>query len=472
MDFPSTSDQADNSGTDQPWLVRKDWASGDLCYSGWRDLSNFVLLGFGVCVLLISLGFALSLPRMVRESGYSGAIPFLITALVGSALTTRGVRLTVRLLRYGCSRFHLASVPVPLGGPLRGELRMSTPIPAGERLRLKIECRSFTTQEMRRTDGTIDWDVHSLAVWEDEETVTSDGSGIVPVSFVVPADTRATRFRPAKWRTKNQPAADIWWIEWWLIAEDPTGSTARYHAEFELPVFRVAETTLQVAETESIRTARKQELESYRPGPDFKIRITPGQDGGTEFFFPPVRRGANATGQTVVFLSTVAVLAAVCATAPLWIVAIWGTIDILFFGWILRLWFAPEQVVIGNGNITVTAGLFAKKRSMPTAEVTSIHAAKQGYTLYNNIRIVGSGWHVLQVGDGIRENRDAEWLALQMSIAAGVKPASSIPMNSNLEQEQIMGALVNEMLMKTGARPFAAPTDGGLVRPVHQDRIQ
>ena len=59
-----------------------------------------------------------------------------------------------------------------------------------------------------------------------------------------------------------------------------------------------------------------------------------------------------------------------------------------------------------------------------------------------------------------------------MSIAAGVKPASSIPMNSNLEQEQIMGALVNEMLTKTGARPFAAPTDGGLVRPVNQDRIQ
>jgi hypothetical protein len=31
------------------------------------------------------------------------------------------------------------------------------------------------------------------------------------------------------------------------------------------------------------------------------------------------------------------------------------------------------------------------------------------------------------VGDGIREKRDAEWLAMQMSRAAGIKDLASIP---------------------------------------------
>jgi hypothetical protein len=453
MDLTHTESGPGNPEVEQPWLARRECASGDLRYSVARNSSAFVLLGFGGVLLLISFALAWNLPRLLHENGYPGLIPVLITACVGIALTTRGVRLTISWVKYGASRFHLESVPVPLGGPLRGELRMATPIPAGQPVRLKLQCCSYTTMEWTKSDGSTDQSTNQNIVWEDEETLPSDGSGIVQVSFVIPADAPATRFQQRLRKAKSQSSASIWWVEWRLKAGDPTGRTEGYQAEFELPVFRVAETAQQAAEAESIRAVRKVEIEAYQPGPDFRVRVTPTKEGGSEFFFPPVRGGANAVGQTIVFLMFSAPLVALAGQLPLWFVAVWGTIDLLFLGWILRLWFAPEEVVIEKENITVTSGLFAKKRRMATSEVTAIHATKGGYTLNHNIRIVGHGWHVMQVFDGIREAREAEWLARQMSIAAGVKPADPIPLNANLEQVRILQAFVSDYRAGTLLRP-------------------
>jgi hypothetical protein len=116
----------------------------------------------------------------------------------------------------------------------------------------------------------------------------------------------------------------------------------------------------------------------------------------------------------------------------------------MFFFWILRLWFAPEKVVIANGTISDTCGIFATTRTMPIADVVAIHAIPGQYTRKNAIRIKGSGWHYLSVGDGIREKRDAEWLALQMSHAAGVKAAPSVPDYGGAEQMEIMAAFVKD----------------------------
>jgi hypothetical protein len=171
--------------------------------------------------------------------------------------------------------------------------------------------------------------------------------------------------------------------------------------------------------------------------------------------------------QTIVFLMFSAPLVALAGQLRLWFVAVWGTIDLLFLGWILRLWFAPEQVVIEKANITVTSGLFAKKRRMAISEVTATHAAKGGYTLNHNIRIVGHGWHVMQVGDGIEEARDAEWLARQMSIAAGVKPTDAIPLNANLEQVRILKAFVSDYRAGT-----LRPKDAEPGRPENDEKPQ
>src|SRR5260370_39275372 len=104
--------------------------------------------------------------------------------------------------------------------------------------------------------------------------------------------------------------------------------------------------------------------------------------------------------------------------------------------WILRLWSAPERGVFANGAVSYTSGILAKTRTMPIAEISSIHVTKGGYTTNNAIRITGRGFNIFNVGDGIRVKRNAEWLARQMSIDAGVKPVDS-DMGSSLEQAGI-----------------------------------
>jgi hypothetical protein len=393
------------------------------------------MLFFGLAMLAVSFAFAYVLFHEVvygayRAGDYGMLLPIVIAGFVGIGLTVKATLDITQGLKWRGSHFHFATVPVPIGGPLRGELRTSRPIAVGHKVWFKIECVSVTEQAMRASDGTTDYTTSRSTIWEDEETVISDGSGTIPIAFAIPPDARQTR-APGKSRDDN------WSIEWQLTAQEVGGGREGYSGEFDLPVFSIPVTAEQKANVESIHAGRTKELEEYQPGSDFGVRITRTADGGTEFFFPPVRGGAKAIPQTVVFLGTVGLLAAICIrdqpSIPL--VAIWGFVDLGFFMWILRLWFAPERVVFANGAVSYTSGILAKTRTMPIADISSIHVTKGGYTTNNAIRITGRGLNIFNVGDGIRVKRNAEWLARQMSIAAGVKPVDSI-MDSSLEQAE------------------------------------
>ena len=453
----ATTADAFAAGNDPPWLARKDWASGELCYkAGAAGTLNGLVIGlFGVALLFVAFGFAADVPRSIQAHGYFALIPLLITGPLGLALTLKAGGVMIGGLKTGKVLFHLEAVPVPLGGPLRGELKMSKPIRAGQPVRLKLQCVSQTYTfggPYSESDSSS-----SNVVWEDEDTVASDGTGTIQVSFVTPADVPSSRVKPKKWPPR-QPYASIWWVVWELSVDDPSGKTACRHAEFEVPVFEVAETARQRAEAASIRAARTLKLESYRPGPDFKVRITPLADGGTEFFFPPVGGAANATFQTVVVLIMAAILVGVSdpliirvsggisGFGDLLVLAmylVWAILTLLLSLWVLRLWFAPERVVIANGMLSDTAGLFARTRSMPVAQIAAIHVTPGAYTRHNAISVRGPRWRVLSVGDGIREKRDAEWLAMRMSHAAGIKSSASIPANTSGEEIQMVQAFLD-----------------------------
>jgi hypothetical protein len=191
-------------------------------------------------------------------------------------------------------------------------------------------------------------------------------------------------------------------------------------------------------------------LDSYHPSPSLKARITLTADGGTEFYFPPMRDAAQASGQTVVFFISLAIWV-LYGTAQqqsmFW--AAWGLIELLFFLWILRLWFAPERVVIGNGVVSDTYGIFRKTRTIPTAQVAAIQAVPGAYTRHFAILIKDAGFRLFMVGDGIRNWHDAEWLALQMSRTANVKASEAhssgaAPAAELLEQVQAINALAKD----------------------------
>jgi hypothetical protein len=430
---PEFIDASDPRG---PWRARREWASGDIYFNAATHFSVYVMLFFGLAVLAVSLAFTYGLFHELvystyRAGDWGALLPIVICGFFGILTTMVATRAVIQGLKWRGSHFHLANVPVPIGGPLRGELRTSRPIAAGHKVWFKIECVSVTEQTMRASDGTTDTTFNRNTIWEDEETVTSDGSGTVRIALAIPSDARQTRARS---KSRNND----WSIEWQLTAQEVGEGTEGYNGEFDLPVFSIPVTAEQKADVESIRAGRTKELDEYQPGPDFGVRITRTTDGGTEFFFPPVRGGAKAIPQTVVFLATVGLLALVCVrgqpSIPL--VAVWGIVDLGVAMWILRLWFAPERVVFANGAVSYTYGILGKTRTMPIAEISSIHVVKGNYTRNNAIRIRGRGLNMFDVGDGIRAKRNAEWLARQMSSAAGVKPVDSI-MDSSLEQAEL-----------------------------------
>jgi hypothetical protein len=120
-------------------------------------------------------------------------------------------------------------------------------------------------------------------------------------------------------------------------------------------------------------------------------------------------------------------------------------LNFLLLVWVVRLWTAPERIVIGSDTVRVTSGLFGITRTLPLSEVTAIHAARITSPFLVSVRIRGKAWHTIGVGQGIRESREAEWLALQRSRTAGIAPADPAPINEAAEQMKVIAALAKEL---------------------------
>ena len=421
-----------------PWLSRKDWSRGVMRDTVGLHADVYVLAIFGPILLAASV-------EIYRERLHLGPpgggvwLPVATLGLLGAALTFRAIQLLWRWLAYGGSRLTLASVPIPLGGALRAELVMSRRIPAGRPIRATLKCMSATTkwdisldQPFRRNDRKH---IEHHVVWQDEDLLVSDGTGRFRIALAVPGDQPATTLPDG-----------FAWRYWVLDLADLSGEWQAYRAEFELPVFAVPLGPEAAAEVAAIVEARRLKLEAYQPAPGSRIRIGPAPGGGTEFSLPPVGVAGGAIVQTVVLLISIALMTLAWRNGfPLVIVVVWGVLNFLLFVWVVRLWSAPERIVIGNGMIRSTSGLFSITQSMPLDQVTQIHAVRITSPWIVTVRVMGKGWRMIGCGQGIREAREAEWLALQMSRAAGIEPAGPTPVNEWAEQLQVLGALAQDM---------------------------
>jgi hypothetical protein len=154
---------------------------------------------------------------------------------------------------------------------------------------------------------------------------------------------------------------------------------------------------------------------------------------------------------------------------PLLIVAPWGVLNFLLLVWVVRLWTAPERIVIGNGTVRVTSGLFGITRTLPISEVTAIHAVRITSPFLVSVRIRGKAWHTIGVGQGIRESREAEWLALQMRRTVGIAPAGPAPVNEAAEQMEVIAALAKELDSAEG-RTRLGKFQAVIARAAREDR--
>jgi hypothetical protein len=420
-----------------PWLARQDWARGIV-----RDrpgLSvNLWVPGIMGCIFLgISVAFAWDLPRQMPAGGWPALLPLLILGSLGIGLTVHTARRLTRWIKYGGSRLQLETVPIPVGGVCRGTLTLSRRVPAGQEVKIRLQCDLATVHEMHSISSSADertsLETNHQLVWQDEETVVSDGSGTLAVALAIPKDVPGT----------TEPNQKLWY-SWILKAEVPGGATA-YCAEFDVPVYNIGATQAQAQAARSIEQVRQHEQAAYQPGPAFRARVSPAADGGLEVIFPPMGLAAHALAWSVIFLVSMTLFVVAVSTLPILVSVIWTLVNLFIFTWLIKIWCLTERIVIGSGAVAFTSGLFRITQTMPFADLKAIHAITGPITRQSAVRIRSTGWKHFDVGDGIRDQRDAEWLAAEMSRAAGIQPAPAVHGNEMAEQMEIMQAFVKDV---------------------------
>jgi hypothetical protein len=420
-----------------PWLARKDWAQGIVYDRPGLSLDLWVPGIMGCIFLGISVAFAWDLPRQMRASGWTALLPLLILGSLGIGLTLHTTRRLARWIKYGGSQLHLETVPIPVGGVCRGTLTLSRPIHAGQEVKIGLQCDLATVHEMHSVNPSADehtsQDVNHQLIWQDEETIVSDGSGTLPVAIAIPKDLPGT----------TEPNQKFWY-SWKLRAEVP-GSATSYAAEFDVPVYNIGPTQAQAQDARSIEQVRQHEQAAYQPGPSFRVRVSPAADGSLEIIFPPMGLAAHALAWTVIFLVSMTLFVVAVSRLPVLASVIWTVVNLFIFTWLIKIWWLTERIVVGNGVVSFTSGLFRVTQNMPFVDVKAIHVITGPITRQSAIRIRSNGWKHFDVGDGIRDQRDAEWLAAEMSRAAGIQPAPAGRGNEMAEQMEIMQAFVKDV---------------------------
>lgn len=396
----AVAEAARTRNPESPWLWREDWAAGRI-QDGNRGamIGAWVFAGFWNLVSLPSA--VVGVRQALREQTW-GLLIVLIFPAVGLGLLVWAVRATLRYRRFGVSRLELSTVPAPVGRELRGTVVAPGVLEAREGLRVTLTCVRRVTTGAGKSRSTSE-----RVLWQEEQrlsgarTRTAEGMRTsVPVAFRLPADAHPSD-------GSNPRDRVIWRL---AVAAEVPG--VDYASSFEVPVFRTAESETGSAPDPSAPTA----LEPYVQPATSRVRVTRNRRG-TEIDFPAGRNPLEAAGLTAF---TAIWLAAVWATvhfgAPLLLQAVFAGFGLLLAWAALGTWLWASRVVVGDGGVIVSRGVLAPMREQrldagEIAEVTTRIGMQSGGTPFYDLVLVRKDGDEVPAGRGIRDKREAEWLA-------------------------------------------------------------
>jgi hypothetical protein len=392
---------------DQPWLWRKDWAAGRIPAS--IGNSALVLCGCAVLCFAASAPGVYAIPQELAKHN-NLILLVLLFPLAGLALLGQAVRAAARWRVVRGSAFEMDSMPGQVGGTLAGKITLPAELRPTGNFTLGLRCVNRVTSN-GGSNSSSTWE-HVL--WNDEQTASSDGAN-VPVAFDIAPDTPASDYS----NSNNE-------IIWRLCARAPTAA-GKFDAQFEVPVFKVSQTAEQQRQAEAVLAAEHQQVESYMHPEASRItmRQTPG--GATEVYFPPLR-SPGATLATVAFTAIWSSIFWLIHTlhVPLIFIVGWGFFDVILVLILLSL-LATVRVRIGDGAVTIQKalmGLVYSRRRIAASDVSGV-AAVAGMTVdntvYSQLRLSYGGHRKYDFADGIRDKREADWLADQISQRLGLK---------------------------------------------------
>jgi len=223
---------------DQPWMVREDWAQGRVRSSTTRHsgfLWLFAIGWNGVVGLFIMLA--------VTVGDGQSRIPMLILmsvfGLIGLAILSGAVWVTLHGLRYGKATFQMQTIPGVVGGKLEGTLLAPLPAAEAKEVKLTLECvNRVWSSRYRHGRGRQD-DMRLIELWKQEIAVPRghlspgpDGARF-PVSFTIPYECPQTDLSNSRdtieWTLRAH--ANVSGLDWVGTFEVPMFQTSRSSAE-------------------------------------------------------------------------------------------------------------------------------------------------------------------------------------------------------------------------------------------------
>jgi hypothetical protein len=402
---------------DEPWLWKKDWASGRV-----DDASRLLMWSswaFALLWNLVSIPAGYAGVRAALYEGNKAGMIALLFPLAGTGLLVWALRTTARLKKYGTARFELSTLPGVIGHTIAGAVRIPSLLEPSEGFYVTLTCvRQITTQ------GKNSSTTESI-LWQEERFIrgepSRDASGMatkIPIAFRLPADAQPCD-------SSNPNDRVLWRLK---IAASVPG--VDYASLFEVPVFRTAASDRPLSDAEDRLTHDQLVPRNYRQPAESRITVTANLRG-VEIYFPAARNLGAATGGTVFTVLWIAVVwFLIQFKAPLLFPIVFGLFGLLLIYGTLQLWLGVSRVTVNTGAVAVASGYLSpgRERSLPAGEIADISTSigmQAGSTPYYDLAIVLKNGKKVIAGRSVRDKREAEWLAITMKKALGLAPAQT-----------------------------------------------
>ncbi len=449
--FRPATTPADLVPKNEPWLARTDWAAGRIPDTDTKIVTP-VMSALAVWWLLVSVPIAVALPTILDEPHSQWMWLLLLVPAVGVLLMVVTLYQAVRRRKFGQSVFELANTPGVVGGPLAGVVRIPAVIRPEGGFRIKLSC-------LRRTEDS-DGDTHESAAWTDQQQVSRTlddgrtGETAVPVLMAIPYDARPSS--PPSGETGVR----------WILELSAAVPGVDYQAEFEVPVFKTADSQPDFRLDPELAADYLAQPEVGPLLAEAGIRREPLGAGSVRLVFRALRNPGSAVGIGLFAAGWTAVVWALFHfEAPIIFPVVFGLFD-LFFIWItLDLWFYRSVVEASPRRMFVRGGWlgFGIGRSFPAEAVQRFEIKRSmssGRHVWNSIKLhlrSGDSYTVAQ-SIASRAVERAVIDELEMALCGGEAPAD----RSGTERAagELPESEVGPLLAEAGVARTPLGTDG------------
>jgi HEAT repeat protein len=460
-----------------PWLWRTDWASRRAEGANKKGyIGAWIAAAF--CTLITAPFMLSMIPGLLRK-GDPRVFIVLGFNLFSAILIINAIRATIRHERFGNGYCEFDPLPISPGRRMTGRIQLRFETQASHGIDLRLSCVRCIVSGSGNNRTTS-----KVTLWQADKNVPSGAIEPGPLGRAIPVDFEL----PADGLVTDHSNADDQIL--WLLHAQADVPGVDYSDDFELPVFRTANSPQPTSDSSEqtsfgssasnfgFATTQSVDADSGDAAQPARTKVAVSvHDGGTEFYFPPLRTPAPALMLLVVAtIFTGAVYALIHNHVPLPFTALFALGDALVVFGFFHVTFGSARIGVGNGEILSRRGILGlgTTRRFPFSEVASIvpvGSVQQGGNSGDNsiysIQLHTKSGQKFTLADEISTRQEARWIVSQLETLAGLKLDThvevALPLGVQTQPVQLRAGRTNVRVRTSGSSWVAFAVFGAMV---------